>query len=135
MASKAFTRKKPLREHLVRGSHGLKGEVADLRKDVDEAISSVVTAIKTAAYTPSPLEVVPVNPTAGGFTINLPTAVGLTVDDGIVLVNVSDSANVVTVDPAGGETINGSPTYAFSVPRGTLALMPLNGNWVASPPA
>lgn len=37
MPSRSFGSKRPTRQNLVRAGHGLRGEVADLRKDVDDA--------------------------------------------------------------------------------------------------
>ena len=52
MASSSFGSKRPRAEHLVRGRRGLKGEVADLRRDVDEAFETVeVRAVFQGAFT------------------------------------------------------------------------------------
>lgn len=41
MASNSFGSKRPQRSHLIRPGGGLKGEIFDLRKDIDEAFSTV----------------------------------------------------------------------------------------------
>jgi hypothetical protein len=51
-------------------------------------------------------QVVRVDPTAGGFNVTLPPAVGL-VGQIIVLKNVSTSTNIVTLLPSGADTIDG----------------------------
>jgi hypothetical protein len=63
------------------------------------------TAIKTANYNANADELVRVDPSAGVFTVTLPTAAGRQAI--IVIKNVSTSANPVTIAAAGGQTIDG----------------------------
>lgn len=58
-----FTRKKPLKEHLApaAGAHGLEGEVADLRKDIGEAL------LPLAAITVDDYAVAPATAAAAGL--------------------------------------------------------------------
>jgi hypothetical protein len=58
-------------------------------------------------------QIVRVNPTAGAFNVTLPAAVGAR-GESIVIKNVFPSANVVTVLPTGGDTIDGAVTYPLS---------------------
>jgi hypothetical protein len=41
MASSFFSATRPIYEHLSRGRHGLKGEIVDLRADIEEAFSAL----------------------------------------------------------------------------------------------
>ena len=43
MSSKSFGTKQPAMPHLVQGSGGMSGEIKDLRKDIDEAFTSMET--------------------------------------------------------------------------------------------
>jgi hypothetical protein len=65
------------------------------------------TAVKTSNYIAAIGELVLVDPSAGAFTVTLPTLVG--VKDALVGVkHVSNSANLVTVDGNASETIDGA---------------------------
>ena len=76
----------------------------------------VVTAIKTGTYTASWGELVRCDPSGGAFTVNLPT--GAT-NDGrqIIVKNTTTSTNTITLDPAGGETIDGAATATMTTAR------------------
>lgn len=84
----------------------------------------------TSAYTATYWERINCDPTAGVFTVDLPTAVG---HDGkqIAVNNVSASVNVVTLDGFGSETIDGSATIPGLVTaRGGRVIEARGGNWV-----
>jgi hypothetical protein len=88
-----------------------------------------VTAIKTSNYTAAASEVVRCNPTGGAFAVTLPTAVG---NDGasIVVKNVSDSENTITVGTTGGQTIDGASSRAFNTPRSNETYVSDGANWM-----
>lgn len=69
------------------------------------------------------------NPTIGGFTIDLPTAVGRAGVD-ITVKNVSASTNTITVDCAGAETIDGAATFAMSTARQSITVRSDGSNWM-----
>jgi hypothetical protein len=69
------------------------------------------------------------NPTLGGFTINLPTAVGKAGVD-ITIKNVSASTNTITVDGNASETIDGSATFAMSTARQSITVRSDGSNWM-----
>ena len=88
-----------------------------------------VTAVKTSTYTADYGELVRCDPSGGGFTVNLPTAVGF---DGyqIAVVNVTDSLNAITIDGNSSETIIGSATYPITLARGSACLVSDGANWM-----
>ncbi len=64
----------------------------------------------------------------GSITVNLPTAVGI---DGTeyTIFKTDTSANVVTIDPAGSETIDGQLARAFSLEYEGITVRAVGGNW------
>lgn len=78
-----------------------------------------VTSIKTGAYTANWGELVRVDASGGSFTITLPTAVG---NSGrkIMIKEVADSSETVTIDGNASETIDGSATAELTTPRGAF---------------
>ncbi len=87
-----------------------------------------VSAIKTGAYSAVIDELVRCNPTGGGFTVTLPTAVG---NSGrkVAVVNVNSSPNTITIATTGGQTINGAGSASISESRGAVVLMSDGANW------
>jgi hypothetical protein len=89
----------------------------------------IVTAVKTSLYTAASNELVQCNPTGGAFTINLPTAGGRN-GKHIVVKNVSNSTNTITIQAAGLETIDGSSSQAISFGYESLHFVSNGSNWV-----
>jgi hypothetical protein len=75
--------------------------------------NSVVTKITTYTITTADRTIL-ANASGGAFVITLPTAVGNT---GLVFTvkKIDATANVVTLDGAGAETIDGAANYALTV--------------------
>jgi hypothetical protein len=87
--------------------------------------SAILTATGAAA-----LDVTTrINPTAGGFDVTLPTAVG---NDGrrVRIKNVSASTETVNVEPTGGQTIDGVGSYAIEVGYEFLEIESDGANWM-----
>jgi len=78
-------------------------------------------AIKIANHTAKLNELVKCDPTAGGFTVTLPTVVGHTAR--ITIKNKSGSANAILVAAAGGETIDGASPLSMVTPRQSVTLV------------
>ncbi len=78
---------------------------------MNESIGATASTDKTAAYTLVQADyMVTGNTTSGAFTFTLPTAVGRTGQEFIIM-KVDASANVLTVGTTSSQTINGSTTY------------------------
>ncbi len=92
-----------------------------------------VTGIQANEYDAEFGELVRVDPTAGAFPVNLPSAAD-NAGRGITVWNVSDSSEDVTVTPDGSETINGAATYVLAAARGQATFVSDGENWLASPP-
>lgn len=88
-------------------------------------VGAGVTSTSTAAYG----ETVRCNPTLGGFTVNLPTAVGKAGVD-ITVKNTTASTNTITIDGNGSETIDGSATFAMSTARQAITVRSDGTNWM-----
>lgn len=79
---------------------------------------------KTATYTAA--DDYTIDCTANSFTVNLPTAVGIT---GRIYLVKNSGTGVITIDPAGAETIDGAATQA--VVSGASVTVQSNGaNWI-----
>jgi len=99
------------------------------RPQVDDAI--VRSSTKTAAYTTTDEEMVPVDPSGtGGLTITLASADAA---DGnqIMLKDVGGTAssNPITVSTEGSETIDGSSSVTIDVDNGILKVVGDGTNW------
>ncbi len=88
-------------------------------------LSTVATGTVTAAYDAVQL----CNPSGGGFTVNLPTAVGM---DGRVIIvqNNNASTNAITVDGNLAETINGALTDTINTAYGKAGYLAQGGGWL-----
>jgi hypothetical protein len=63
-----------------------------------------------------------VDPTAGAFTMNLPAITPDLIGRRLIVKNASASANVITITPAGGDTVDGAATITIAVARGSVTL-------------
>lgn len=68
------------------------------------------------------------NSTTGAFTITLPTAVGIT-GRVYTVKKIDASANAVTVDGDGSETIDGAATYALATQWKSVTVISNGTNW------
>ncbi len=92
--------------------------------------ASPVSSVKTAAYSARFGEHVRVDPTAGGFTVTLPTITAAWPDAEVTITNTSSSANVVVIAAAGGQTVNGAASINLGVANGSRVLRSDGGtNW------
>lgn len=86
---------------------------------------------KTAAYTATADDhMILVDASAGPVTISLPTAVGERGREYVVK-KTDASANAVTVDPNGAQTIDGAATYVLSEQHATIWVRSDDANWQA----
>lgn len=88
-----------------------------------------MTSIKTNNYTASYFDLVRCDPTSGGFTIFLPTAVG-NINKSIIVKNVSSSINSIIIDAFNSETIDGSASVSITVGYEGLTFVSDGSNWV-----
>lgn len=69
------------------------------------------------------------NATSAGFTITLPPA-GTNQTNQVYVIHKNDStANIVTIDPNGSETVDGNTTIALSSPNQTVILQSAQSGW------
>lgn len=76
-----------------------------------------VTAIQTGNYNAVIGELVRCDPSSAGFTVTLPTAVSLAGRQ-IAVKNTTSSANAITFNTTGGQTIDGAASGATSIAAG-----------------
>jgi hypothetical protein len=94
-----------------------------------------VTSVKVGAYNPAAIEeLVRCNVSGGGFTVTLPSAVGLT-GRGIAVKKTTSSGNTLTIACSGGQTIDGSATYTITSNLGGATFVSDGANWMAFPAA
>jgi hypothetical protein len=84
-------------------------------------ITYSMSGAQTATYAAVWGEVVMCDPTGGGFTVNLPTAVGNSGRQ-IIVKNDSASTNTITIEPDGSETIDGAANTTITTARGTVRI-------------
>ena len=91
-----------------------------------------VTTTKTGAYNANLGELVRCDPTAGAFTVTLPTAVGAT-GRRVSIKIIAASVNAVTVGTTGGQTIDGAATDVLVSGARTFATFVSDGaNWLVT---
>lgn len=89
-----------------------------------------VTATKTTTYTVTTAdEVVPCDATSAAFTVTLPAISGIT-GYKVTIKKIDSSANAVTVDGNGSETIDGALTYVLSNQYDSVDLVAYSGGWL-----
>ncbi|MCX5335490.1 hypothetical protein [Streptomyces sp. NBC_00140] len=93
-----------------------------------QAASDVRTV--TGTLTARPIDrVLKADASGGAVTVNLPSASPNLVT--YTIIKADATGNTVTIDPAGGETINGSATRVLSAQWETVALRSDGTNWLA----
>ncbi len=94
-----------------------------------------VTSVKNSAYNPAALgELVRCDVSGAGFTVTLPTAVGIS-GAGIAVKKTVSSGNTLTIATTSGQTIDGASTYAIAAALGGASFISDGANWMAFPPA
>lgn len=87
-------------------------------------------ATKTSAYTVTATDgLVKCDATSAAFTVTLPTAVGMA-GKIYIIKKIDASANAVTIDGDGSETIDGSATVSLSAQWNKYVLMSDGSNWM-----
>ena len=91
---------------------------------------SHIRPIITSNYTVSPIdEIVLVDATAAGITVSLPPALSLT-GYSFKIIKIDSSANAVTIDADGTETISGSLTLALDQQWLSAEVESIGTGWV-----
>lgn len=86
-------------------------------------------AVKTASYTETIMSggiIILADASAGSFVITLPTAVGNT---SVITIKKTNSANTVTIDGAGAQTIDGGATAVITYQYASVTLVSDGANW------
>lgn len=99
------------------------------------SLSSIQIVSKSSTYTANYYDTLAqLDATSASFTVNLPTAASM---NGTTLTfkrTDSVSANTITVDAFGSETINGSTTFVLIAQDQTLQITSDGTNWIISAP-
>jgi hypothetical protein len=88
----------------------------------------IVTEVSSTYIADSREEVILCDATGGAFTVDLPTATGR---EGFIY-NISKtdaSANAITIDPSGAQTINGDATFDLIAQDETVTIVSTGSNW------
>ena len=97
---------------------------------VDDGISFAYTS-KTGAYTATSADhAIACDASGGAFTVTLPGAASVGAGFMLVIKKVDSSANAVTVDGSGAETIDGALTYSLASQWKYVALMSNGAGWL-----
>lgn len=97
-----------------------------------DVIGPIATPVvnKTAAYTPNILDsMVTGDATGGAFTITLPTSVGISGRE-YTFKKIDVSANAVTIDGAGAETIDDAATFVLAAQNDSITVKSDGANWI-----
>lgn len=86
-------------------------------------------ASKTTTYTATAEDDVLLVSASAGWTLSLPTAVGIGGKVYEFLRTDDSPANLITIDPAGSETIGGSATVAMATKGESFRIISDNANW------
>ena len=100
----------------------------------DEATPVTPVITKTAAYTVLSTDqgkVIAADPTGGGFTITLPSAVTVG-DDWRITIKHTGTANAVTVSATGGQTIDGDTSFALNYQHEAITIVSDGADWQVS---
>jgi len=112
-------------------STGSVGIGSTLPNSTLEVAGSFATALatKTTAYTVTASDsIIYADATSAGFIVTLPTAVGITGRQ-YTIKKIDSTANAVTVDPTGAETIDGAATYSLGTQWKYLTVVSNGANW------
>ena len=94
------------------------------------SITPATTAVSSTPYTATAITGYPVllvNATSASVTVNLPTAVGNSAAYSIK--KTDSSANTVTIDASGAETIDGGATAVLIRQYESITIVSDNTNW------
>lgn len=91
-----------------------------------------VTGLKTGAYQAVEFELIRCDPSGAGFTVTLPKSALDARGHGVMVKNVSGSANVITIAAAGGgDTVEGAASINIAAARGFRWLVDSGvGEWM-----
>jgi hypothetical protein len=93
------------------------------------AASMMHASVTTTPYTATSADAfIPVDATSASATVNLPTAVGLT-GRTYIIQKTDATANTVTVDASGSQTIGGSLTATLSMQNQGIIIWSDGANW------
>lgn len=94
------------------------------------SVSSIYnqTSLKISTYTATINDFVRCDPASGGFVVNLPSAVGLSMQS-IVVKNTTSSTNSITIAANGAETIDGSSTQIINASYESLTFYSNGAGW------
>ncbi len=102
---------------------------ADADKPVSRATQTAL-ATKTAAYTLTATDsVILADATTAAFQVTLPTAVGITGRQ-YTIKKIDSTANIVTVDGNGSQTIDGATTKILASQWAFIVVVSDGANWV-----
>lgn len=126
--------------HLIRGPHNATHKWGDATNyaqiDGDGILSFAGVAriqprlgneTKTSDFTAATQTYYRVNTTSGAVTATLPTAVGIS--GRVYVFKLINGSNTFTIDPDGGETIDGASTWSTTTLYAKVTIISNNTNW------
>ncbi len=102
------------------------GTAAAVQTALTQTVVTTAASPYNVVYTTG-YHVILVDATAGAITVNLPTAVGNT--SKLDIKKIDSSANTVTVDGSGAQTVDGGATAVLQVQYESIELVSDNANW------
>lgn len=99
--------------------------------DLQDAVNASrpeFVSVTSASYTPSNLRVMLVDATASDIDINLPDP-STNANKEYIVKRVDGTANVVTINPNGSETIDGDSSVSVNTQWETVRLFSDGSNW------
>jgi len=88
-----------------------------------------ITPIKTSNYNAVINEFVRCDPSSGGFTVHLPSAVN-NINKQINIKNVTNSSNIITITATGSEKMDGASSQTMTAGYQNITLISDGSNWM-----
>lgn len=106
-------------------------DLATTKLHIDSLNAHYAYAAKTTTYTLTATDhIIAADGTSAAFTVTLPTAVGITGKE-YIITKIDASANAITIDGNGSETIDGQTTYSLITQWDSIIIRSNGANWIS----
>jgi hypothetical protein len=103
--------------------------VAKAVYDAMQGVAGLAVSAKSSGFTASPKTYYRCNATTGNIVVTVPAGSGATLGALIYVKKIDASANLVTLQSTGGDTIDGSTTYVLSAQWQSVTILATTTGW------